>query len=540
MLLAALLCAFEYSEAALVSFSQRPSPIQERQRDEDAVDYHSKWLKQDVVYIISDEEKKIFSGLSTEEEKDQFIEQFWRRRDPDPRTVENEFKEEHYRRIAYANENYDSGFEGWRTDRGRIYIIHGPPDHLDSNPSGGGYDRPVEEGGGGTAVYPFEKWFYRHIEGLGSGIELEFVDKTWTGDFRLALSADEKDAFLTVPGHGMTRAEQIGLSTKFQRLQQKLSPGGRELYPMMHHRIEDSVFARYETFALAKAPPALRYPDLREAVSVRISYDRSLSFQVREDFFYLNERRVLVPITLELANQELTYQDRNGQRTAKIAVYGLITSIVNEIAAEFEEEIVSSLRTTESEKGLQGRTLFQKLVPLSPHTRYKLTLVVKDVASGKLGVVERGLTPPPIRDDGLSASSLLVADYIQKLEKLPESESQMFVLGDVKVRPTPSKRFPVGGALGLYLQVYGAEFDQAARSPSLQVAYRILKNGRTVHEVLDDAGVSVYFYSDQRVVLVTGLPLAGLEEGGYEVQVEVRDRIRQSKLVVSDSFRVGG
>jgi len=91
---------------------------------EEARDYYRKWLDEDVVYIITDEEREIFENLATEEEREQFIEQFWFRRDPDPTTSENEYKEEHYRRIAYANEHFRSGFPGWMTDRGRIYILH--------------------------------------------------------------------------------------------------------------------------------------------------------------------------------------------------------------------------------------------------------------------------------------------------------------------------------------------------------------------------------------------------------------------------------
>ena len=142
---------------------------------------YKKWLNEDVVYIITDEERRPpSSGCSTDEEREQFIEQFWLRRDPTPDTEENEFKEEHYRRIAYANEHYASGIPGWKTDRGRIYIIYGPPDEIESHPSGGTYERPYEEGGGTTSTYPFEQWRYRYIEGIGSNIMIEFVDPTMT------------------------------------------------------------------------------------------------------------------------------------------------------------------------------------------------------------------------------------------------------------------------------------------------------------------------------------------------------------------------
>ncbi len=138
---------------------------------------YKKWLDEDVRWIITGEELQAFKQLSNDEERDQFIEQFWLRRDPTPDTVENEYKEEHYRRIAYANEHFAAGIAGWRTDRGRIYIVWGPPDEIESHPSGGLYNRDISEGGGTTSTYPFERWRYRYIEGIGNEVILEFVDQ---------------------------------------------------------------------------------------------------------------------------------------------------------------------------------------------------------------------------------------------------------------------------------------------------------------------------------------------------------------------------
>src|ERR1700747_287328 len=139
---------------------------------------YKKWLNEDVAYIITDEERAAFKQLSNDEERDNFIEAFWQRRDPTPDTVENEFKEEHYRRIAYANEHFAAGIPGWKTDRGRMYIVYGKPDEIESHPSGGSYERPMEEGGGETSTFPFEDWRYRYLEGIGQEIIIEFVDTT--------------------------------------------------------------------------------------------------------------------------------------------------------------------------------------------------------------------------------------------------------------------------------------------------------------------------------------------------------------------------
>ncbi|MCX6620447.1 MAG: GWxTD domain-containing protein, partial [Acidobacteria bacterium] len=230
----------------------KPMTERQRRRQEDKLRKeletpYRKWLNEDVGYIITDEERATLKRLATDEEREQFIEQFWLRRDPSPDTAENEFKEEHYRRIAYANERYASGIPGWKSDRGRIYITFGPPDEIESHPSGGSYERPYEEGGGTTSTYPFEKWRYRWIEGVGSDINIEFVDPTMTGEYRMTMDPSEKDALLMVPGAGLTLMEQMGMSTKTDRFSRtdgtRLGTGTMPLPNRMNQ------FERLEQFA---------------------------------------------------------------------------------------------------------------------------------------------------------------------------------------------------------------------------------------------------------------------------------------------------
>jgi GWxTD domain-containing protein len=175
------------------------------------------WVDQDVRWIITDQELRAFKSLSNDEERDNFIEQFWRRRNPSPDSPENEYREEHYRRIAYANEHFAAGMPGWKTDRGHIYIAYGKPDSIDAHPSGGFYERPMEEGGGQTTTYPFEVWNYRYIDGIGSNINIEFVDSCGCGEYRMTLDRGEKDALLHVPGAGLTMSEQQGKASKADR-----------------------------------------------------------------------------------------------------------------------------------------------------------------------------------------------------------------------------------------------------------------------------------------------------------------------------------
>src|ERR687886_273661 len=163
-------------------------PERERTVKKERSNMFKKWIDEDVAYIITDDEKRAWKKLQTDEEREQFIEAFWRRRDPDPDTELNEYLEEHYERVAYANQHFTSGIPGWKTDRGRIYIMYGAPNEKETHPTGGNYDRPSYEGGGSTTTYPFEVWFYRYLPGVGSGVEIEFVDPTGTGEYRIARS----------------------------------------------------------------------------------------------------------------------------------------------------------------------------------------------------------------------------------------------------------------------------------------------------------------------------------------------------------------
>src|ERR1700723_2533454 len=219
---------------------------------------YKKWLDEDVVYIISPEERSAFLHLATNEEREQFIEQFWQRRNPDPDSADNTFKEEHYRRIAYANEHFSSGIPGWKPDRGRIYIMWGAPDEIQSHPSGGSYNRPSSEGGGETSTYPFEDWRYRYLEGIGENVELEFVDPTSTGEYHLTMDASEKDDLLYAPGAGLTMAESMGLASKTRPFQN--TDGTHNAQPlggMTPESMEE--FTRLQQYADIFKPPPVKF-----------------------------------------------------------------------------------------------------------------------------------------------------------------------------------------------------------------------------------------------------------------------------------------
>src|SRR6266487_3166458 len=334
------------------------------------------WLDHDVSYIITDEERKAFKKLATDDERERFIEEFWRRRDPDPDTDENEFKEEYYERIAYTNEHFASGIPGWKTDRGRIYIMYGKPDEKESHPAGGPYEREAYEGGGQTTTYPFERWFYRYLPGVGSGIEIEFVDPTGGGEYRIARNPDEKDALLNIPGAGLTLAEELGLANKGDRIANLGGFGNPN-----SQREQDSPFSRLQLIADLSRPPQIRFNDLASAVNTPVIEDNPLNFDLRVDFFRQSDERVITAFTVQTDNQNLVFKDSGGLQEATLNIFGKITHVSGRRAGVFEDPVTTRATPQELSEAKERKSAYQKAVPLPPGN-YKLDVIVRDIESG--------------------------------------------------------------------------------------------------------------------------------------------------------------
>jgi GWxTD domain-containing protein len=315
---------------------------------------YKKWFQEDVVYIISNEERQAWRHLATDEEREQFIEQFWLRRDPTPDTVENEFKEEHYRRIAYANQRYASGIPGWKSDRGRIYITYGPPDEIEDHSSGGTYQRPQEQGGGITSVYPFQQWRYRYIEGFGTNVIVEFVDPTMTGEFRMTMDPSEKEASQHVPA-GVT-------------------------------------FSRPGQYAQLLQPPVVKFKDLEAQVDSVIKFN-ILPLQVHADYFPLTDSLVRTNITVQIENKDLQFQGKDGGQKAILNLYGRIISMSRRVVFVFEDTVTVTAPEALFAETIKKSSLYQKSITLAPG-QYRLNVVVRDVVSGNMNNYELALNVP--------------------------------------------------------------------------------------------------------------------------------------------------
>ncbi len=476
---------------------------------------YKKWINNDVSYIITKDERKAFLALVTDEERENFIENFWRRRDPNPDTEENEYRDEFYERIAYANEHFTSGIPGWKTDRGRIYITWGKPDSIESHPSGGSYDRPSYEGGGSTTTYPFETWFYRHLDNIGDGLEIEFVDPTGTGEYRIARDANEKDALLMVPGAGLTTAEQLG-ANKADRISGVGSGMGTN-----YMREQDMPFRRLEILSGLMRPPSVKFSDLQSSLTESPVIDNNpLAFDVRVDFFRQSEDRVITTFTVQTNNKELQFKDEGGLETARMNIFGRVTAVSGKRSGIFEDSVVTNATPEELADARDRKSVYQKAIALSPGT-YKVDVVVRDVGTGNKGIVNLGFAVPRYDDKKLSTSSLVLTS---KLRSTNERDiGQMFVIGNAKVIPNLSGVYKQGEDVGLYLQVYNSQIDQTTLRPAVDVTYILTKSGKEILRQPEDwSGLSD---SGQRLTLARLLPTNRMTLGDYELKVEIKDRV---------------
>jgi len=499
------------------------------------------WLEQDVTYIISDEERRAFKALSNDEERDAFIENFWLRRNPSPDSPENEFREEHYRRIAYANEHFAAGKPGWKTDRGHIYINFGKPDSIDSHPSGGSYQRPMDEGGGETSTFPFETWHYRYLEGVGDNIDIEFVDSCQCGDYHFTIDRSEKDALLHVPGAGMTTYEEMGKASKADRFKGGIENLGTG--PMSSSN-QSKEFDRLELAAKLFAPPPVKFADLENFISEhKLLTGPVFPFDVRTDFVKVTESTVLVPITLQIKNRDITFQTKEGVAKGVVNILGKVTTLTHKTVQTFEDTVEVEQPAELLEKSLDHQSVYWKALPLLPGL-YRLDIAIKDVNNkDHVGLYGRSLEVPTYHDEKIATSSLILADQM-KLVSSREIGSGSFVIGNTYIRPrvtpnpvTPAK-FNRTQSLSFWMQVYNLGIDEATKSNQATVTYQIA-DAATSTVVLEKQIESAELgaHSDQLTIEKT-LPVAGMQPGRYKVTIKVTDNITKQETSKSVPFVV--
>jgi GWxTD domain-containing protein len=523
---------------------RRLSDTQERARKKAAIQelkgQYKTWLDQDVRWIITDEEAKAFKSLTNDEERDQFIEQFWQRRNPNPDSPDNEFRDEHYARIAYANEHFAAGKPGWMTDRGHIYIAYGKPDSIDSHPSGGEYERPMEEGGGSTSTFPFEIWHYRYIAGIGDNIDIEFVDTCMCGDYHATFDRSEKDALKHTPGAGLTQYEQMGMAKKADRFNGGLEQLGNG--PMATGQ-QSKEFDRLETFSKLFAPPPVKYADLDEFLAdAKVLNGPPFIFDVRTDYVKLTNDTVMVPVTLQIRNGDITYKTTDGDAKGVVDIMGRVSNITGHIVQSFEDTVTVETPSELLPRAKDNVSVYWKALPLPPG-RYKVEIAVKDANNtSHVGTWKRSVDVPKYDDDRLASSSLILAS---EMNRVPTKDvgAGNFVIGNTHVVPRvpPTISTPVtfhqAQNLNFWMQVYNLGIGDDKKN-NATIEYQVL-DVATNKQVLqaEETAAKLNPNADQ-LTLEKTMPLASLAPGKYQVVIKVNDGISKQQIAESAPFNV--
>jgi GWxTD domain-containing protein len=533
------------------AITEKPDPTKRRLTDKERFQQqkdlkgelhgsYKTWVDQDVRWIITDEELSAFKHLSNDEERDQFIENFWLRRNPNPDSPDNEYREEYYARIAYANEHFAAGKAGWRTDRGHIYIAYGKADSIDSHPSGGNYQRPVDEGGGATSTYPFEIWHYRYLEGIGDNIDIEFVDTCMCGDYHMTIDRSEKDALKYVPGAGLTYAEQNGASKA-----DRFSGGGIEQLGSGPGTAGNQTkqFDRLDRAAKLMAPPVIKFTDLESfMVSSKILTGPPFLFDVRTDYVKVTNDTVLVPLTLQIHNKDVTFNTKEGVSMGTVNILGRVSNLNHRAIQTFEDTVAVQVPSELLARTQNNVSVYWKSLPLRPGL-YKIDIVIKDVNNpDHVGRWQRSINVPKYDDDRLAASSLILAD---QMERVPSKDigAGNFVIGNTRLRP----RVPTGVAvpiifhqnqnLNFWMQVYNLGIGENKQNGAT-IEYQVLdlatnKAILDTHELTNKLSPN----SDQ-VTLEKSMPLASLQPGKYKVTIKVNDGVTKQEIAESAPFTV--
>jgi GWxTD domain-containing protein len=537
---------------------EKPNPLKRRLTDKERINQQKDlkqelrgdfktWLDQDVVWIITDTERQAFKNLTNDEEREQFIENFWQRRNPTPDSPENEYRDEIYARIAYANEHFPAGKPGWMTDRGHVYIAYGPPDDKDSHPSGGEYQRPMDEGGGSTATYPFEVWHYRYIEGIGDNIDLEFVDTCMCGDYHYTIDRSEKDALKYVPNAGLTQSEEDGRSKKEDRFK----GGGLEQLgggPELQQQLQNKQFDRLDMAAKIMAPPPIKFQDMEEFMaSAKILTGPPFLFDVRTDYVKVTNDTVIVPITLQVHTSDITFDTKDGVSVGKVNILGRVSNMTHKIVPNgtFEDTVEVSVPSELLTAKQKAASVYWKALPLRPGL-YKIDIVIKDVNNpDHIGRFTRAIVVPKYDDDTLGHSSLILAD---QMERVPSKEigGGNFVLGNTRIRPrvaangavaAPAK-FSRAQNLNFWMQVYNLGIDEKSKQNNATISYEIMDLGSNKLVLNAQESTTKLSPNADQLTLEKSLPLASLQPGQYQVKIKVNDVVTKQQTEESAKFSV--
>ncbi len=532
---------------------------------------YEKWLNEEVVYLISENERDVFKALKTDEHREGFIKTFWKRRDPTPDTPVNEFREEHYRRITFADRNYFEGKAGWRSDRGRVYIMFGPPDFFETNPGGGrgfllGVNAP-------SAEFPAEIWTYREIPGLKERVgrvDFTFINHYGAGSWQLASNPALANALRNVSlparyagyndmplqdGHQTTAVTSAAVGA------QQFAPSAIEQLQIMAELTK----SRGEVLEELERSERLRR--LRGIVESKASLT-GLSFHTRESYLAGNEGMTTIPISLEVAAKDLGFRRVEDRYQGMVNFY---IEVKNDRGTAYQasDRLEMNLKEESYRRRFADFYQYKQRLNLKPG-KYFLHLVVWDEYDGNVGYVDRWIEVPAFPPQDLSLSDIILARDIRKVEnktqelamdvqnipalkalektnlKVPDKISMAnsrggpFLFGNMDVNPNTMSEYAQDSDLLFFYQINNPTYDEASGTARVRVENQIWK-GNTLVAVIDDLPeVQIPIAQKSAGALNSSgkHSLADLAPGSYTLRARVEDLFSRKTAEKRVDFKI--
>ncbi len=527
---------------------QQKPPVKDKKPNEIPAQ-HKKWADEEVLYIISDNEREVFKSLRTDEEREGFIRTFWRRRDPTPETPVNEFREEHYRRLEWATKRYFEGKAGWRTDRGRVYIMFGPPDFFETNPGGGrGF---LFDPSGPTAEFPSEVWTYRSIPGLKERIgriDFIFVNYYNSGSYQLTTNPALANALRNVS----LPARDVG----YRETRDEAYPGEKDKDMMVNPLEQLALLAELSKSrgeVLEEMERSERLRKLRGVVDANESL-AALPFIDQESFFKGPENVVSIPLSIEVAGKDVQFQEA-GDRYRGLINFYIEVKDLNQTVYQLSDRLEMNLKEETYRRRMVDAYQYKHRLELKPGD-YFFHMVVWDELSSNVGYKDKRITVPAFPAESLCLSDVILAKSVQVVEvpkesvvveskdipalqalekgnlKVPDKleitrrQGGPFTFGNLAVGPNPSAVYRPDEELVFFYQVYNPVFDPALNTAGLLIEHQIWKGDRMIAAI--DGPQEARIPAEQKSSFINSgarYTLGGFEPGQYILLITVKDLV---------------
>jgi len=499
--------------------------IQASQKDakELPIEYKN-WLEEDVVYIITPKEKEVFLQLSSNKERDLFIEAFWRHRDPTPGTPENEFKEEHFRRINYANRMFGWGEPkpGWKTDRGKIYIILGEPHSIDR------YEEVKQ-------VANTEVWFYQGEYGYGlpNAFNVAFFQRDRIGGYELYSPVTDGPQSLIIGYFGDqsgTRTARRAAYTKLYQLAPSLAHVSLSLIPseaptdfspsffsevllsnisqLPHKRVED-----------LWAEKLLRYRDIVEVEYSANYIDNDSLVRVIQDksgIFFVHYAVEPKRLTLDF------YQDNY---YTNLEINANITDLEGNTIFQYEKTVPFNFNKEQLDDIKTSLFSFQDMFPLTEGD-YRFNLLIKNTVSKEFTSLEKTISIP--ESPSLQMGPLIIGYKVKKISS--QGNIRPFQIGDLQIYPSPRNDFLPEDKLYILFQIYGLDED-LQKNGSWEINFtKEEEKFFTRSRKLDEIENTDFFLEE--------FSLTDFPPAIYEIKVSLFDKDNKEVLFEKDHFYI--